>query len=215
MSNLDDLSARLAAIVAKTPGQQERLAEIMARVGDVEPMDLTAPAETLIAVPWTTPTTNENAFARTLELANMQDSVVCRECRQRPADNHGIAGWLCDGCATTGGEDGSMTEPCFRCGELKDPYVRFTGGGSVCRECAMFLPVGCENCRHHYSYHKGGAGVCCGNVERQLPGGVHYGPCGCSTFTPSTLAQLEERLRQDQAAINALTAAKAGGGENG
>jgi hypothetical protein len=45
MSNLDDLSARLAAIAAKTPGQQERLAEIMARIEGVEPVDPEAPAE--------------------------------------------------------------------------------------------------------------------------------------------------------------------------
>ena len=65
----------------------------------VEPMDLTAPAEVLIRVPWTTPTTNENAFARTLELADMRDAVVCRECRRPLAVGHGVGGWLCEDCA--------------------------------------------------------------------------------------------------------------------
>ena len=41
----------------------------------VEPMDLEAPAKTLVLVPWTTPTANENAFARTLELADMRDTA--------------------------------------------------------------------------------------------------------------------------------------------
>lgn len=98
MSNLDDLSARLAEIAAKTPGQQKRLAEVMARIEDVEPMDLTAPARVLIEVPWTTPTTDENAFARTIELANSRDRVLCEECGRRTADYHGVDGWICDAC---------------------------------------------------------------------------------------------------------------------
>lgn len=49
----------------------------------VEPMDLTASAETLIAVPWSTPTTDENAFARTLELADMRDAAFVIK-RQEP-----------------------------------------------------------------------------------------------------------------------------------
>jgi hypothetical protein len=93
-----------------------------------------------------------------------------------------------------------VTEACFRCNEPKGPYVRFTGGGFVCGDCAMFLPVGCENCRHHYSYHEGGTCLC--NVGRQGVG-MHYGPCGCRRFTAPTAAQLEERLRQDQRSVEA------------
>lgn len=98
MTHLEDLSARLASIVAKTPGQQARLAEILARAEDVEPMDLAAPAETLIEVPWTTPTTDENALARTLAVSAMRDRVLCAQCKQRTADYHGADGWICDTC---------------------------------------------------------------------------------------------------------------------
>ena len=39
MSNVDELSKRLAAVAAKTPGQLERLAEITARIQDDEADD--------------------------------------------------------------------------------------------------------------------------------------------------------------------------------
>lgn len=75
---------------------RERLRASLAE--PVEPIDLTAPAETLIAVPWTTPTTDGNAFARTLELAGMRDRVLCATCNRRTADYHGADGWICDDC---------------------------------------------------------------------------------------------------------------------
>lgn len=99
---------------------------------------------------------------------------------------------------------GDVTETCFHCSELKEPYVRFAGGGSVCSDCAMFLPVGCENCRHHYASHE--RGPCAVSVARELPGGTHYGRCGCDTFAPSTLAQLEERLERDRLEIERAAA---------
>jgi hypothetical protein len=102
-----------------------------------------------------------------------------------------------------------MTEVCFRCGEPKDPYVRFTGGGFVCADCAMFLPIGCGNCRHHYGYHE--RGPCSADIARELPGGTHYGRCACPTFVPSTLAQLEERLECDRLEIERIAA---GGGDD-
>ena len=42
----------------------------------VEPIDLTAPPEVLVAVPWTTPTTDENALARTVQLAEEGKSWI-------------------------------------------------------------------------------------------------------------------------------------------
>jgi hypothetical protein len=97
-----------------------------------------------------------------------------------------------------------VTEACFRCGELKDPYVRFTGGGFVCADCAMYLPIGCENCRHHYASHE--RGPCAASVARELPGGTHYGRCDCDAFVPSTLVQLEERLERDRLDIGRIAA---------
>lgn len=126
----------------------------------------------------------------------------CRDC-------HGGSNWW-----HPGGE-AELCERCrscceCTCGEPKAPYVRFTVGGFVCADCAMFLPVGCENCRHHYASHE--RGPCAVSVARELPGGTRYGRCGCDTFAPSTLEQLEERLERDRLEIERIAA---GGGENG
>jgi hypothetical protein len=67
------VDADTAAVMdAYMRGGLSTVAELLADGGaPVEPIDLTAPASVLVSVPWTTPTTDENALDRTLELADL------------------------------------------------------------------------------------------------------------------------------------------------
>ena len=95
---------RLVESVSPNAEAVERLRQGILALGSVEPMDLTAPAEVLIQVPWTTPTTDENVFARTLELADSRDAV--QHCRVY---------WGSHGCTHPRGHSPEISHACDCC----------------------------------------------------------------------------------------------------